>query len=335
MARYGLGFGLHRKVAPLRNLPTDLHDLLQELPKGTGGSSVHSLLPALADGSSPHDRVAAAEQSDLHNAQANHRAIGFAFASTLPFPDAIVRRMRLVVEPLRLLMKMKLDVSAKDYEQKRRGLEREAEEALRDERPLSDRGFYIILTATCNEHELKANKQLSQLMFSDTTTCLFSEDALAEDFPVGYFLQSGLIAALIEELLVAPHERYPLKAFGALLSPELAAEVHGDPSCVKGWHFSDFCRRVDVRTMVGQAKLRLRAQLTRNETALLECLHAEFRRLLKASRLQTHEPDIEFIFARWLCRLAQKDLTLGGHDMEMPPLVDDPTPLPSEIGYGV
>ena len=117
---------------------------------------------------------------------------------------------------------------------------------------------------------------------------LMPSECTLEKYVAEAFVLLGREGALIEELLAAPHRRYPFRAFLGMLSPELAAEVQRDPPCTRDASMSHFFTVNDITTTDGRMRLWAIATVAKTDTSGIECLHATVRRIIKQMSLQTH-----------------------------------------------
>lgn len=221
-----------------------------------------------------------------------NRQLGLAFVESDPLVSLIT--MRMAVEPLRMLLQSKLEVADRTWEQRQQEMELQSQGEGLGRR----RSFRVLVSAT-NVLEDAALSKVRLLFQEHSLWGLMPVAGQREDKNAAAFKALSTQGAMIEELLSAPHRRYPFRAFTALLGDAEARQVQEDKVCIRDHFMADFLRQNDVTTVVGKHALATIALVARTEICEIECLHASIRRLVCELGTQTYAVDFVRLAARW------------------------------------
>jgi len=117
--------------------------------------------------------------------------------------------------------------------------------------------------------------------------------------------------AAVHQLLVEPRQRFPIRLFRLVHSPEMAEELSQAPACLRdGWtewmlesHPGEQLTSSDFRT-----RLLLAASMAHMDIAGIEARHASIRRVLKGRSVQTHMINFEDADAAWVCQRVRQSM---------------------------
>lgn len=251
-------------------------------------------------GLGPADSSAAPSTWQAENDHSRREGLRFV---TGPMEVSLIL-MRLVFEPLRCLMASKLKVSGDVFEAEQREAERVS---LMTEGSDAQPRKYRVLLSAMNVAEYHAQDKLSVLMFSQEMWSLLPESAFTLKVLGMAFRCCSRLGALLEELLIDPHRRYPFRLFTALVGDAEASQVMGDPYCSRCTLSKSFLQSTDLCSELGKAKLVTLAKLCNTDTGPVECSHASLRRFVKTIGLQTHTPDMPLVASRWMASKWRKE----------------------------
>lgn len=206
---------------------------------------------------------------------------------------------RLVMEPLRQLLRTQLTIAgdAWENEQRRKVLSSSVESP----NPFGQRDYRLGLAAEMN----------AERSFFQRLRALFQENVFWEMIPVGChttafrslaFRLLSRAGCAVHELFVRPHKRLPFQVFRLLKEPELAAELVKTPPCmVDEWTKKLLQQHPDLSGTEFLQKLSLVALMAWKDIAQVEARHASVRRILAAASLQTRRQALKDLSAYWCC----------------------------------
>ena len=133
-------------------------------------------------------------------------------------------------------------------------------------------------------------------------------DSWTLDFQTWAFRMTSCMGAAVQELLVEPTTRFPLKLFQLLVAESpttLGQQMQGCRSCV----LDDFSRQ-RLRRFGGEQLcqedsltcLRAMQRVASTETVGIEWGHGRVHRLTCKSSVQSQAPSLEYVSAQWLCQ---------------------------------
>ena len=99
------------------------------------------------------------------------------------------------------------------------------------------------MIAATNLQEIEALEKVELLFTEEDMWGLMPEDSLFEDVAAVCYKVLSRQGAMLEELLLDPHRRYPYRAFLALLGAEEAETVHQDRPCTRDQLMTEFFRK--------------------------------------------------------------------------------------------
>jgi hypothetical protein len=217
---------------------------------------------------------------------AKHRRLASEWWETKPLAALVTSR--LVMEPLRQLMKDHLEMCGCAWEQKQAG--KAADRSNSGESPKRD--LRIVVAATL-ELENKSFRLLDMLMTDKGLWVGLPTSALTVRQRCLAFRMLSRVGCSVEELLRAPHRRMPIALFRLLASPtqDVVDELKNTPACMRDDWSKRFLTEYDnPLSEEALASLTLIAMMAKMDIAQIECRHASIRRWLH-SRIQTHTMD--------------------------------------------
>ena len=119
------------------------------------------------------------------------------------------------------------------------------------------------------------------------------------------FRVSSRLAALVWHLLIAPTKFCPWKVLQLVEHPEVGAELDRLPDCMKDNFTTSFLQRFPAQEKHSReaiAALVAIGDSVKVETVQVEWGHGRVHRLIKASGVQTHVPEVGYINSQWVCQ---------------------------------
>ena len=233
-------------------------------------------------------------------------------------PLGLVTILRVVVEPMRRLMAAHFKLSSMAWETEQRAKYLAFSQGAEGATP---REFRVTIAA---EHKLENE------FFGDLRK-LFFEVEKWEGLPMSFnsvrtralaFRLLSSLGCAIQELLVLPHSRYPLKLFLMLADPSIAEVVSSADECELDSFTEAFVERfapVGLASPDSFASLRTLALILRADIADVESRLAAIRRWLM-SLPQARRLAFELLSSMWAGqRFAKRQSRHGGPGMEAPP----------------
>lgn len=229
-------------------------------------------------------------------ANAARRGQALAWLNTAPFGRLVLQR--LLMEPLRQLLGRQFEVAGADWEQSQAC--KAAQAAEEGEAKVASRDFRLTLAAQ-GEAERKCLEQAQLLWTERNLWAALPESNYTVEFRALSFACLSRLVCATHQLLVVPHQSFPIKMFVLLKRPELAPDLASVPECLLDpWSLDMRRRHPDLSDSTFMHKLLLIALLQKVDISAIEARHASVRRLLTASSVQTHKLSFEELSAQWL-----------------------------------
>ena len=206
------------------------------------------------------------------------------------------------MEPLRRMIQLYLRWGSLEWENEQEG---QLAAALRAGQGDAERS-YVIVECAKQVHEASFKTECMLLM---SEACMWMNLLPARDQTLKMrglvFRMLSSADALIQESLGLQHSTAPIKVFGILGNPSVAAEVEGLPPCLLDPWSRRFVEqhKGDEGGLLGSvpmAKLRLLARLAKVDISAVEAMHATIRRRV-FSRFQTHSQTLSEVSSEWVC----------------------------------
>lgn len=238
-----------------------------------------------------------------HEINTKHRAAGCMWVQTVDSWLHLVI-MRLVMEPLRILLNSFFHIGSDEFEVEQRvrvakGLKRGAEHV--------GRTFRIVEAALCRP----------ETGCFDVLHQLFSEAHHWVLLPIrGHtFIVRSLVFRSLSRLggtlhmyLRSYHKRFPIAMFALLEDPTLAELYSGLPDCVfDSWSLDLKNRYPSFTGDEFRAVLQLAAHLAWTDISAIEARHAAVRRHLNVRSTQTHSFGFGDLSAEWVLQQHRRD----------------------------
>ena len=216
--------------------------------------------------------------------------------------DALVQ-IRLVIEPLRVLMDLKLWIGSQRWE-----LKQQARAAIGSETsstPWPHRSFPLLEAAMNTSEQVFFNK-LGALSNAAMWKCICN---ITESRVASAFKTISRAGCMVEELLAAPHRRSPFDLYKVIVQPEAGPTLAELPKCMQHEVVQDFVHEYGSKlgNMESRMKLFLLMLSSRTDISQLESLHALIRRMIHM-RVQTHGLSMKDLSALWCCRKQRRSL---------------------------
>eukprot|EP00971_Amphidinium_carterae_P024478 482618-Amphidinium_carterae.1 len=263
-----------------------------------------SIVEPSADETTPLlDSAAADKPEHMKSADEHSQDVKHALAWLGRDPLSFVMGMRLVMEPLRLLLHHQFQAASDtfEFEQRVAVAERLLSGSALDDM-LGCRHWMISLAAQ-GSHEAKAIAKLEELFDQPELWMRFPTAALNVHFRNTMFQLLSRTGGCLEYYFVLPHKSYPVKLFRLLHEPELWSELLLDKTCmfdVWSANLIDKCRHADVSVIIHI--LMAHAQQLSTNIFVTETLHASIRRAVTLSSTQTWTGDFAYVSALWVCQ---------------------------------
>lgn len=216
-------------------------------------------------------------------------------------PLSRVIALRLIIEPLRLLLCRYFEVAGDEFEVSQRI------RLLRGPPPGSDvakRSYRVSLVAS-GALDTECMRRLAGVFEDDMWTAIerdahtFGERAL-------FFRCLSRVGALVEVSLRERHRRFPLALFAILENRSVASDLARRPMCLMDtWSRSLAALHPNFADEQFLAKLTLAAHLAFVDTAGIECRHATLRRYITAMSIQTHTLSLRNLAAHFVLQQAR------------------------------
>eukprot|EP00971_Amphidinium_carterae_P242491 4814991-Amphidinium_carterae.2 len=262
------------------------------------------ILQPSADESTPFlDSAAVDKPEHMKSADEHSQDVKHALVWLATDPLSYVMGMRLVMEPLRLLLHHQFQAASDTFEFEQR--------VAVAERLLSGSGFadmqgcrhWMISLAAQGIHEGKAIAKLEALFDQAELWKQFPAAALNVHFRNTMFQLLSRTGGCLEYYFVLPHKSYPVRLFRLLHEPLLWPEILLEKACLLDpWsaNLIDKCRHANVSVIVNM--LMAHAQQLSTNISVTETLHASIRRAVTLSSTQTWTGDFAYISAQWVCQ---------------------------------
>ena len=254
-----------------------------------------------------------------------HRREATTWLNTCPLGRA--KTLRMVLEPLRQLLKLQLEVGGSKWNRRQDAA--------------------VATSVSCNMGaDLRTFPILEAAMGRITAACherfamLLSQAPLWEhlmepgDYTVtGRHLAFRLISAadsLVREYLTTQYSRFPVRLFCLLEGEGKDIETSVPPCCLDAWSNSFIQRHVGsaggLSNPSALEELRLHARLAKLDISDIEARHASLRRRLVSRSVQTHPESLEEVSAETMLQRLRKSGVQWN--------VDDPADKPQDWKFG-
>eukprot|EP00971_Amphidinium_carterae_P039979 784829-Amphidinium_carterae.5 len=250
-----------------------------------------------------HDHVAVDKPEHMKSAQEHSQDVKQALMWLATDHFAFAMGMRLVMEPLRLLLHQQFHAASELFEFEQRVLV--AEMLLRGSEATDMQGcrHWMITLAAQGVHEGKAIDKLEELFDHPDLWKHFPSPALNVHFRSTMFQLLSRIGACLQYYFVCPHTTYPVKLFRLLHEPQLWQDIQLEKACLlDAWsaNLIEQCKHADVSLI--QHILQTHAQQLSTNISVTETLHASIRRAVTLSSTQTWVGDFAYVSALWVCQ---------------------------------
>ena len=205
---------------------------------------------------------------------------------------------RLILEPLRCMMKTLLFWGTEEWEQLQQAEEIKAlqEGLATDESSMYCREYQ--LTMLCSGVlESKCLEKLRYLIHEPEMWSLLDDsvpemDLLTEQCNSHVFKSISRAGACVTEQFVQRRKRYPLKLFRLIKEPEIAKEIESDEDCLKGTFASAFLSSNKLTDALTRWRLLVMAMIMHISIVQLESLNASLRRIVTKLSANTTAIDL-------------------------------------------
>ena len=227
------------------------------------------------EGSASQRQVGPDGAPDWAAINAAYRRDASKWLASSPFGHIVLQR--LLMEPLRVLLRDQFHVSSGDWEKEQRRAAAQAHG--RGEFAATRR--YRMSIAAMGDSEKKFNKQISLLWRNAAMASVFPDECYTVAFRSLAFRCISRTQCSAHQLLWKTHHAYPAKLFALLEDPSRASEMAMDPECMMDkWSLKMRSLHPTLDGDVFQHRLALCALLHWKDIASIEARHASIRRLL-------------------------------------------------------
>lgn len=229
------------------------------------------------------------------------RRMAAAWWQSQPFPRMVL--MRLIMEPVRVLLAAKLEVSGEAWEK----LET-SKLADRIARGCAPRRDYVVSLAASNSVENECLGKARALMQHSGLWVGLPLVAVSVKMRCLAFRMLSRVRTLIHELLVTPHGKFPIVLFRLLQQPDLFGELQGVPECMRDDISHEFLTQFaeSPNSPRARAFLEFLAFSVSMDTAQIEARHASIRRWLFSRSTQTHTMEFTRLSTEWVLQQARR-----------------------------
>ena len=164
---------------------------------------------------------------------------------------------------------------------------------------------YPLELAASKKHESEARTDLIQnLLMAEHQGAFLREDELTERTQTDIFTTGTRTLALLEKLMVQPHEADPVRAFKRLApGADRASEEATSrslPPCKRHKFMTSMCEKhTSFDDEDADAKFHVINHLAKTVIGDVEVGHSRFRRRLLSASMQTHKASMENVAAMW------------------------------------
>ena len=256
--------------------------------------------PATGTSGEPHPARPGEERLPEVMAAENERRKRQALTWLSSRPLGRIMAMRLCMKPLTELMISYMQRSSQVWEKQQRG--KACAPAAEGEAPAYRSGLmdYVRLVS-----EQQFFRGLTQMLDDTTWQCL-PPSCWTHSFQTFVFKMSSRMGACIEELLVEPTRRFPLRLFQLLANPQdVGQELLSLPKCVLDDFSQKHLQHFEGARLVSEDSLACLHAIQRvasTETVGIEWGHGRVHRLTTKSSVQSQPPSLEYVSAQWLCQ---------------------------------
>ena len=233
-----------------------------------------------------------------HTENERHRSVALDFVKGLPCIVVVI--IRLILEPLRMLMQSKLYVSSARWEKRQKAQAATASAASGGtSAPWHGRELRLSVAAG-NALERICFERLGRIDNPVMFTAVPLEHRTEKTAALA-FVMVGRSGCLVQELLVYPHTCWPHRFFGILHDDSVAQELEDARPCTMDAATERFRTKFSgaLDTFVAKLYIYVVSLLGYSDIAHVEALHAIIRRLIKR-RVQTHGLSMADASAGWL-----------------------------------
>ena len=211
--------------------------------------------------------------------------------------------LRLIMEPLRRLLRNLLVVASEDWDLRQQS--QAAERSLQGREP--KRAFRVTVAASCSLEDECAAKAF-QLLHNEEIWSVLPSDSLVESEALLAFKMLSQLVCSLHEKVRAPHQETPTSIFGLLDDPDAAGRLAAIPECLLDSWSKDFLAKHagGLTSKKALAILATLAHLTYKDISGVECRHAAIRRWLVSRSVQTHVMDFRHLSCEWVLQRARK-----------------------------
>lgn len=258
----------------------------------------------MAEAQAEHDGQLGASQNPRQELD-RARRVALCFVSD---PESLpkLKIFAMVLDAQQELMRFALEVSGDEWHAKEDSMvvfvDAHGKEYRRNSR---------VMLAAQNVAEVAFTKRMSDLLLGGRISqalCVSEQTVHLRTFA---FKLIGIAGAMCEQLLAAPHRRYPFKVFGlgCVEGADLETALVNERPCVlDSWSLSfrtHFAGRLNGADAA--AELDAVARLVHTDTAQIEARHSGIRRRVLKSSLQTHLQRVQHASSDFVCaRLASQ-----------------------------
>jgi len=235
----------------------------------------HSPAGEAGDGDQPENQGDEGRQDKSAAFNAKSRRMASEWWSSEPFDRLLL--MRVVMEPLRVLLTAKLDISGEAWET--RQVSKLAEASL-EGAPL--RRDYVVQVAADNVVESECIGKAKALMRHPEFWSGFPGGSRTVKNRALAFRMLSKVRCQIHDLLVAPHRKFPILLFTLMSHPERFEELKAVPPCMRDAVSHEFFTKFPQGPASPRAMafLEFLARTMSLDIAQIEARHAAVRRLL-------------------------------------------------------
>lgn len=244
----------------------------------------------------PSAATASSDAASWAATNAKDRALAANWLSTNP--RGLIVLQRLLMEPLRHLLKQQLDIGSDEWEAKQRMIVARADLA---GEPLQRQ--YRVTIASSLVLESEALVRTRSLYFEPSFWSLLPPECVSVRYRALAFKTISRVGSCIVAMLQHQHLKFPIKMFNLLHNPQLAESYKSTPECLLDpWSKQLLQDHPDLSGPLLQQKLHLHAMLMYTDIFGVECRHATIRRWLTVRGAQTHKMDLTGVSAEWVCQ---------------------------------
>lgn len=215
----------------------------------------------------------------------------------MPFGHMVLQR--LLLEPLRTLLHGQFAVASQRWEQQQRCKAAKALKAGETDWA-KQRQFRLAMAASCQQ-ERRLFQQVGVLWASPCMWQLVPHDDWTISFRSLSFRSLSRLSCVAYQLLLVPHESFPVRMFALLEKADLASEMSAVPDCMlDAWSRHMRAQHPGLQDDLFRHKLLLVAMLAWNDTSVIEARHASVRRMLYIASTQTHPQAFDELAAQWV-----------------------------------